>query len=125
MTRAQTISTLWIVVMFNMVFADIFSFMVPEMLTQIATGVVDGVEISVSLLLISAAIVQVPIAMIFMTKHLARKGARVANLFAVALTIVFVVGGGSTLPHYILFAGIEIAVMLWIAALAWTWPIEN
>lgn len=121
MTRSQTISTLWIVVMFNMGFADILSFMVPDMLAQMATGTVDGITITPMFLLVAALFVQVPIAMIFLTRHLRPRAARIANLIAVPVTVLFVVGGGSTLPHYLFFAGVEIAAMIWIATLSWTW----
>lgn len=121
MSLRQKISTLWIVVMFNMAFADILSFISPDFLSQVATGTIDGVTITPMFILIAAIFVEVGIAMIFLTHVLKPKLARVANLVAVGATILFVVGGGSLAPHYIFFASIEVIAMLYIAKLAWTW----
>ncbi len=115
------ISTLWVVVMINMVFADILSFMDPEFLTQVATGVVSGITITPMFLLLAAIFVEVGILMIYLTRALNRRASRIVNLIAVTITILFVVGGGSLKPHYIFFASIEVITMVYIAYLAWTW----
>jgi len=121
MSLRHKISTLWIVVMFNMAFADILSFISPDFLTQAAAGTIDGVTITPMFILVAAIFVEVGIAMIFLTQVLRLKLARIANLVAVVITILFVVGGGSLAPHYIFFAVVEILAMLYIARLAWTW----
>ncbi len=121
MPLATKISTLWIVVLFNMAFADILSFMDPKFLTQVATGVVDGVTITPMFLLLAAVFIQVAILMIYFSRALSRRASRTANLVAVVVTILFVVGGGSLKPHYIFFASVEVIAMLYIAYLAWNW----
>ena len=125
MSRTGKISTLWIVVMFNMGFADILSFMYPSFLAQITTGAVDGVTITPMFLLVAAIFIEIAIAMIYLTRVLHRSANRIANLAAALVTILFVVGGGSTTPHYIFFAGIEVLLLLYIIYLAWTWPNEQ
>ncbi len=122
MHLSTKISTLWVVVMINMVFADILSFMDPEFLTQVATGVVAGITITPMFLLLAAIFIEVGILMIYLTRALNRRASRIVNLIAVTITILFVVGGGSLKPHYILFASVEVIAMLYIAYLAWTWP---
>lgn len=121
MHPANKISSLWVVVMFNMAFADILSFMDPDFLTQIATGTIDGVTITPMFLLMAAVFVEIAIVMIFLTRALGRRASRTTNFVAVAVTILFVVGGGSLKPHYIFFASVEVIAMLYIAYLAWTW----
>lgn len=121
MPTASKISTLWIVVMFNMAFADILSFMFPSFLAQISTGAVDGVTITPMFLLVAAVLIEVAAAMIYLSRALSRGGARIANFIAVPVTILFVIGGGSLTPHYIFFAGVEVVIMLYIAVLALTW----
>ena len=125
--QVQTkISTLWIVVMFNMAFADIIGFVYPGTLDQLATGVTtDGIVITPAFLLVAAVLVEVGIAMIFLSRILPRKANRIANFVAVVLTTLFIVGGGSLQMHYIFFAGIEIIAMLYIAKLAWGWREET
>ncbi len=121
MPRASKISTLWIVVMFNMVFADILSFMSPEFLTQVASGTVEGVRITPLFLLVAAGFIEIAILMIYLTRALSPRASRRANLLAVVVTILFVVGGGSLKPHYMFFAGVEVIILLYIACLAWLW----
>jgi len=121
MPLATKISTLWVVVLFNMVFADILSFMVPEFMTQIPTGEVEGITITPMLLLVAAIFIEIAILMIFLTRALNRSASRVVNLVAVVIIILFVVGGGSLKPHYIFIASIEVITLLYIAYLAWGW----
>jgi hypothetical protein len=121
MNIATKISTLWVVVLINMAFADILSFMDPQFLTQVATGTVEGVTITPMFLLVAAVFIEVGILMIYLSRALSRRASRVVNLVAVVLTILFVVGGGSLKPHYIFFASAELIAMFYIAYLAWTW----
>ncbi|MCF4099473.1 DUF6326 family protein [Maritalea mediterranea] len=122
MSVSEKISTLWIVVMFNMAFADILSFISPGFLAQVSAGVIEGVEITPMFILLAAVLIEIAIVMIFLSRALSRKANRIANFGAVAITILFVVGGGSLKPHYIFFGSIEVLAMLYIAYLAWTWP---
>jgi len=119
--RRLIISTLWIVVMFNMVFADVLSFMIPGALAEVMTGAVDGVEMSEKLMLIAAMILEIPIVMIFLSRFLKYRANRMANILAGIVTILFVIGGGSTELHYIFFASVEVLCMLAIIRLAWKW----
>jgi hypothetical protein len=120
--RKAILSTLWIFLLFNMVFADIFSFMYPGLLRQIVAGsVVDGTEVTPAFLLIGAMITEISIAMVFLSRLLANRANRWANLAAGIITIVWVIGGGSATPHYIFFASIEVVCALVIIWLAWKW----
>ena len=115
------ISTLWIVVLFNMAFADILSFMVPEFAAQIQSGEVDGVVITPMFLLLAAVLIEIAIVMIFLSRVLGRRANRIANFIAVGVTALFVIGGGSLTPHYIFFASVEVITMIYIVYPAWTW----
>jgi Sec-independent protein secretion pathway component TatC len=116
------LSTLWIVVMFNMVFADILSFMLPDFLEILQTGQAGGVPITQEILLVFAVFLEIPIVMIILSRVLKVSVNRWANIIAAVITILFVVGGGSTSLHYIFFATIEVACMLLIIWYAWRWP---
>ncbi len=116
------LSTLWIFIMFNMVFADIFSFMYPGFLKQIVAGnVVDGTQITPVFLLIAAMVTEISIAMVFLSRLLKYRVNRWANIIGGVITILWVIGGGSTALHYIFFASIEVVCSLVIIWLAWTW----
>ena len=115
------LSTLWIVVMFNMAFADIVGFLNPGALEEIMAGAV-GFEITQGLLLVFAILLEIPIAMIILSRILKYSLNRWANIIAVVITILFVIGGGNTSLSYIFFATIEVVCMLLIIWYAWKWP---
>jgi Sec-independent protein secretion pathway component TatC len=120
MDTRQKLSVLWIVVMMNMIFADILSFMLPGTLQDIISGNMP-MKITQSLLLVFALLLEVPIIMILLSRVLNRRINRMANITASVITIFFVVAGGSGSLHYIFFASVEVIVMLYIAWTAFGW----
>lgn len=117
------LSTLWIVVMFNMAYADILSLNIPgshEALVAFA----GSTPIS-QLMLIGAVVIQIPILMIFFSRTLSYKVNKALNIIAAVITSIFVVGGGSLYPHYIFIAAIEVACLLLIIWTAWKWKIST
>jgi Sec-independent protein secretion pathway component TatC len=114
------LSTLWIVVMFNMVFADILGFITPGELQALWAGQ-RGVHITQGLLLVFAILLEIPIAMIFVSRVLNRGANRWANTVAAAITTAFVVGGGSlNVLHYWFFMTVEVACMALIVWSVWS-----
>ncbi len=116
------ISMLWIVVMINMAFADILSFITPGALQEMMTGTAGGIQLNQVLILVFAVLIEIPIAMIFLSRVLKPKLNRVMNLVAGVITIVFVIGGGSAYLHYIFIATVEVLCMLAIMWMAWKLP---
>lgn len=112
------ISTLWIVVMFTMVFADIVGMMMPGVLDAMSAGNI-GVPVTQELLLVFAILIEIPIAMIFLSRVLKPVANRWANTAAALVTTVFVVGGGSPYLHYYFFAAVEVACMGFIVWSVW------
>jgi Sec-independent protein secretion pathway component TatC len=112
------LSTLWVVVMFNMVFADILSFITPGALQDLWTGQA-GVHVTPGLLLGFAILLEIPIAMIFASRVLRPGADRWANTVAAVVTTAFVVGGGSLTLHYVFFAAVEVACMALIVWSVW------
>ena len=123
-TRAR-LSTLWIFIMLNMLFADIFSFMQPGALEQIMSGSAEQIQITPEFLLAAAMLTEIPIAMVLLSRVLAHKPNRIANIAAALVTIVFVIGGGSMTATYIFFATIEIVGALCIIWFAWRWRVSQ
>lgn len=120
--RKMLLSTLWIVVMINMLKADILSLYIPgsaEELAQTATST--GAPIS-QLMLGGAIMMEISIVMIVLSRVLKDKVNRWANIIASIITIVFVVGGGVSYPHYIFIATVEVICLLLIIRFAWRWP---
>jgi len=115
------LSTLWIVVMINMAYADILGLFIPGALEEVAkTSVSTGTTIP-QLMLGGAIMLEIPIAMILLSRVLKFKVNRWANIIASVITIAYVVRGGSLFPHYIFIATIEVVCMLLIVWLAWKW----
>lgn len=116
------LSTLWVFLMFNMVFADIFSFMYPGFLKQIMTGNADGTQVTPEFLLIAAIVTEISIAMVFLARLLKYGANRWVNIIGGVITILWVViGGDLTMLHSIFFTTIEVVCALFIIWLAWKW----
>lgn len=114
----EKISLLWIVVMINMIFADILSFMLPGFLNDILAGSTPF-EITQGILLVFALILEIPIMMIFLSRVLENRLNRWVNIIASVITMIFVIGGGSLTLHYIFFGAIEVVILLLIIKYAW------
>ena len=118
------LSTAWIVVMLYMVFIDVLTNVVSLMDVQGAKEEIlkTAGTTPVSTLMLGAAVfLALPIAMIFFSRVLTQKVNRWANIIVGVITIVFVIGGYSALPHYYLLGALEILFMLYIIWSAWKW----
>jgi hypothetical protein len=112
------LSALWVFVMFNMLAADVISFLDGNLLAQLLTGYAGEVRITSTFQLAAAILIEIPIAMIVLSWCLPLRWKRIVNPVAALVTAVFVIGGGSTSPHYIFFAAAEVgalAVITWLA----------
>lgn len=112
------LSTLWLIVTLNILLADILS-------AYIAFGdpkVLNIIGDPKTMMAIAALILNMPIAMIFLVKILPYKFNRIVNIVAAVVTALFVVGAGSSLPHYIIIETIEVIILLTIVYTVWKWP---
>jgi hypothetical protein len=115
------LSTLWIVVMINMLKADILSLFIPGAADELAkTSVSTGTPIP-QLMLGGAIMMEISIVMIILSRVLNHRVNRWVNIIVSISTIAFVVGGGATYPHYIFIATIEVVCLLLIVMFAWKW----
>jgi hypothetical protein len=115
------LSTLWIVVMLNMLKADILSLYIPGATDELAkTSVSTGTPIP-QLMLGGAIMMEISIAMIILSRLLNYSVNRWVNIIVSIITIAFVVGGGVSYPHYIFIAAVEVFCMLLIIWNAWKW----
>jgi hypothetical protein len=114
------LSTLWIVVMINMLKADVLSLYIPGTLDELIQFA--GDTPITQLMLFGAIMMEISIVMIVLSRVLKYRINRWANIIIGIITILFVVGGGSSYPHYIFIATIEVVALLLIIWLAWQWP---
>ena len=115
------LSTLWIVVMINMLKADILSLYIPGAADEVAkTSTATGTPIPL-LMLGGAIMMEISIAMIVLSRVLSFKVNRWVNIIVSLITIVFVVGGGVSYPHYLFIAAVEVISLLLVIWFAWKW----
>ncbi|ELS04974.1 hypothetical protein Xen7305DRAFT_00047110 [Xenococcus sp. PCC 7305] len=115
------LSTLWIFVLFNMIFRDLHEFGRPGFLEEIMTGIVNGVQITEELMLLGGIMAEVPISMVLLSRVLKYRVNRWANIMVGAITIAFVINNGVKDLDDIFFAAIEIVALALIVWCAWKW----
>ena len=113
------LSTLWIVVMINMLKADILSLFIPGAVEEVARTAGDTAV--AQLMLGGAIMMEISIVMIILSRVLDYRLNRWANILTSIITIVFVIGGGASYPHYIFIATVEVICLLLIIWNAWKW----
>lgn len=115
------LSTLWIVVMINMLKADILSLYIPGATEEVVkTSTSAGVSIP-QLMLGGAIMMEISIAMIILSRVLTYRVNRWLNIITAVITIIFVVGPGASYPHYIFIATVEVLCLLLVILNAWKW----
>lgn len=127
MDRRVLLSTLWIFVTVNYIYCDVLSLMEPGFFKLLmAGGQVPGVgQITPVFLLGAAALMEIPFAMIFLSRILGYKSNKIVNIIAGLVMIVVQVSSLfiGTVPtlHYIFYSVIEIIGALLIVLFAWRW----
>jgi hypothetical protein len=115
------LSTLWIVVMLNMLKADILSLFIPGAAEEVArTSASAGASIP-QLMLLGAIMGNLAIAMIFLSRVLKHGINRWLNIIVGIVTIAYIWGGAALYPHYIFIASVETSCLLLIIGFAWMW----
>jgi hypothetical protein len=117
--RKAIFSALWIFAVFNYLYADFVIMMVnPSLYQNMVAGMSEWVILGLAVLM------EIPIAMVLLSRVLKYRANRWANIIAgiqstafVAFTLI----GGRPAPFYLFFAALEIACTLFIIWYAWTW----
>lgn len=124
--RKTILSTMWIFVILNMIYADILGMLRPgylEFLDRMSQ------QLSGSAVLLFAILMEVVIVMVPISKVLDRKANRWVHFAVIPVSILWVVGpalmsslGESTPLSYVFFAAVEVVTMLTMLRFAWRWP---
>ena len=122
----KLLTLLWVFLTVNYIYCDIFTLHHDPTLQQLMTGEAGGMVITEEFLLGFALIMEIPMAMILLSKVLAYRFNRYFNMGAAIITgsiqTTTVLMGGTL--HYLFFSGIEIATAMFIlfTALKWKQP---
>lgn len=120
--RKSLLSTLWIFTMFNYVYADLIMMIAhPAVYQKAAAKMTPGAVLGFAVLM------EIPIAMILLSRVLGYRANRWANIIAGLESSAFVAFTlkGTPPPYYVFFCTIEIACTLFIVWYAWSWRIGD
>jgi uncharacterized membrane protein len=118
------LSTIWLFATLNYLYCDVVTVMDPQKLKQFMAGTVSSMEITQGFLLGAGILVEIPIAMILLSRLLKYRLNRWTNI--VAGIIMTTIQALTLLPspptmYYIFFSLIEIASTSLIVWYAWKW----
>lgn len=115
------LSTLWLVVMINMLKADILSLFIPGVTDELAKFSASAGASIPQLMLLGAVMGNLAIAMIILSRVLKYGINRWVNIIVGIVTIAYIWGGAVAYPHYTFIAIVETICLLLIIWHAWQW----
>lgn len=127
MDMKDKLSLLWIFALFNYLYCDIVTLMDSSVLTEILRGYAGSIQITQGFLLGASVLVEIPIAMVLLSRFLSYRANRWGNIVAGATMTAVQVSSlfvGTPTNYYVFFSIIEIATTSLIVWYAWNW-MEN
>ncbi len=124
--RKTGLSTLWVFVMFNYLYADVVALFDVVYNGKLSTPI----QFTPTTLLGVSVLMEIPMAMVILSRVLEYRANRWANIIAgIAYTAVTLItqfilpiSNGTTTTYYMFFGVIEILGTLLIVWYAWKWP---
>jgi hypothetical protein len=119
------LSALWLFVTLNYLYCDVVTLMDPTLLKGFLAGNVGGMNVSQGFLLAAGVLVEIPMAMVLLSRVVDGKAARWANVMAAGvMTLVQTASlfAKAPAPYYLFFSAIEIAstvAIVWYATMRW------
>lgn len=126
--KKELLSLLWVFVTLNYLYCDVIGLMDASLLKQYLTGKVDGMNINESFLLYAGILMEMPIAMIVLSKLLNHKINCWANIVTGSIKTTIMIATlfiGTFTTYYLFFACIEIATTVFIVSYAIKWLKES
>ena len=114
------LSTLWVIVMLNMLKADVLSLYIPGTVDRLVNGAGET-AIPLLMLFFGAVPMEVAIVMIILSRVLKYATNRWVNIIVGMVMIAYVWVGATPYPHYIFIATVETLCLLLIIGGAWKW----
>jgi hypothetical protein len=122
--KGTLLSNLWIFVTLNYLYCDVVGLMDSGLLSQYLTGTVNGIEMNEKFLLSGAILMEIPIAMVILSRLLKHTANRWANIIAGSIkTVIMILTMFVATPksYYLFFGSIEIVTTMVIVWYAWNW----
>ncbi len=118
------LATLWMSLMFLIIYLDYFHLYMPSKIEDIQTGRVFEFDITQGFLLAALASVTIPALMIFLSVVLPAKVNRWTNIIIAALYITYMLFNlaGEAWIHMVFGAVVEVVLLCLIIRYAWKWP---
>lgn len=118
------LSTLWLFAVLNYVCCDVVTLENPSYLNELIAGNAAGILVTPSFLLEAGILVEIPIAMVLLSRVLKHRGNRLANIIpGGVMTVIQAASLFLSTPglYYIFFSAIEIATTVAIVWFAFRW----
>jgi hypothetical protein len=127
--RRVLLSTLWIFVMLNYIYADVYTLFFnpvlrPEAWKQFLAGSAGGISLTEGFVLVTAVLMETAMVMVLLSRVLSYGLNRWANIIMGVFHTLFVawsLAGDTPTIFYAFFATIEIACTSFVAWYAWRW----
>lgn len=123
-TKNELLSYLWLFALLNYLYCDVVGIMDSSLLKQYLTGHVNGMEISASFLFAASILMEIPIAMMLISKFASFKFNKWSNFGAGSVMTIVQTATllmGTPTAYYILFSIIEIATTIAICYISISW----
>lgn len=114
-TKAK-LSTLWIFVLLNVIFRDLHELAKPEYLEELING-----QVSELMLLLAGFMIEVPIAMVLLSRLLPYGANRWTNITVAVILILLIIAYGTNDLDDTFFLIVEIAALSFTIWSAWRW----
>lgn len=112
---------LWLFVLLNIIFRDIHQMTLKSHLEMLLTGYYNGMEITDTIMLIGAFVVNIPIGMLLVSLLLKQKQSRVLNIMAAALMPFIILTSPPTDMDDILHLIVELIAVVAIIGTSVKW----
>jgi len=121
------LSALWVALVFFYLYNDVITFFRGDIIEEVIAGDIGGIQISQPFLFAMAALMAIPIFMVFLSLTLKAKVNRWVNIIlgifhAGVLLTSILLGPGETWAYYALYMIFEAVFMALIVGYAWKWP---
>ncbi|ASC70620.1 hypothetical protein XM38_015600 [Halomicronema hongdechloris C2206] len=114
-TKAK-LSTLWIFVLLNVIFRDLHELAKPEYLEELMNG-----QVTEQMLLLAGFMIEVPIAMVLLSRLLPYGANRWTNIIAAVIVLSLLIMYGTTDLDDTFFIIVKIAALSLVIWTAWRW----